>query len=32
VRGGWTTTQNAAYRFVLIALAFVVLNVWIHLR
>jgi hypothetical protein len=29
---GWTTTQNAAYRFVLIALAFVLLNVWIHLR
>jgi hypothetical protein len=29
---GWTTTQNPAYRFVLIALAFVLLNVWIHLR
>jgi putative transposase len=29
---GWTTAQNPAYRFVLIALAFVLLNVWIHLR
>lgn len=29
---GWTTAQNPAYRFVLIALAFVLLNVWIQLR
>ncbi len=29
---GWTTTKNPTYRFVLIALAFVLLNVWIHLR
>jgi hypothetical protein len=29
---GWTTANNAAYRFVLIALAFVLLNVWLHLR
>ena len=29
---GWTTAPNPAYRFVLIALAFVLLNVWIHLR
>jgi IS4 transposase len=29
---GWTTSPNPAYRFVLIALAFVLLNVWIHLR
>jgi putative transposase len=29
---GWTTTKNPAYRFVLLALAFVLLNVWIHLR
>ena len=29
---GWTTAKNPAYRFVLIALAFVLLNVWIHLR
>lgn len=29
---GWTTSNNPAYRFVLIALAFVLLNVWIHLR
>jgi hypothetical protein len=29
---GWTTAQNPAYRFVLLALAFVLLNVWIHLR
>jgi IS4 transposase len=29
---GWTTSANPAYRFVLIALAFVLLNVWIHLR
>jgi hypothetical protein len=29
---GWTTAKNPAYRFVLIALAFVLLNVWIHFR
>jgi putative transposase len=29
---GWTTAKNSSYRFVLLALAFVLLNVWIHLR
>jgi putative transposase len=29
---GWTTSPNAAYRFLLIALSFVLLNVWVHLR
>jgi hypothetical protein len=29
---GWTTSRNPADRFVLLALAFVLLNVWIHLR
>lgn len=29
---GWTTAKKPAYRFVLLALAFVLLNVWIHLR
>lgn len=29
---GWTTAKNPAYRFMLLALAFVLLNVWIHLR
>src|SRR3970040_63918 len=29
---GWTTSPNPAYRFLLIALSFVLLNVWIHLR
>jgi hypothetical protein len=29
---GWTTSRNAAYRFVLIALSFVLLNVWLLLR
>jgi putative transposase len=29
---GWTTSPNAAYRFVLIALSFVLINVWVHLR
>jgi putative transposase len=29
---GWTTAKNPAYRSVLLALAFVLLNVWIHLR
>ncbi|MEW6301498.1 MAG: hypothetical protein AB1671_27820 [Thermodesulfobacteriota bacterium] len=30
--GGGTTTQNPAYRFVLLAFACVWLNVWMHLR
>ena len=29
---GWTTAKNPAYRFVLIALAFVLLTVWLQLR
>jgi len=29
---GWTTANNAAYRFLLIALSFFLLNVWIALR
>lgn len=29
---GWTTSPNAAYRFVLIALSFILLNVWLSLR
>ena len=29
---GWTTSPNAAYRFVLVALSFILLNVWLHLR
>lgn len=29
---GWTTSHNPAYRFVLIALGFFLLNVWISLR
>ena len=29
---GWTTSPNPAYRFVLLALSFVLLNVWLHLR
>ena len=29
---GWTTSNNPAYRFVLMALAFFLVNVWIHLR
>ena len=29
---GWTTSRNPASRFVLLALAFVLLNGWIHLR
>ena len=29
---GWTTSPNPAYRFVLLALSFILLNVWIHLR
>lgn len=29
---GWTTSRNAAYRFVLLGLSFVLLNVWLELR
>jgi len=29
---GWTTSPNPAYRFVFLALSFVLLNVWMHLR
>jgi hypothetical protein len=29
---GWTTAKTPAYRFVLLALAFVGLKVWLHLR
>ena len=29
---GWTTTRNVAYRFLLIALSFILLNVWLQLR
>ena len=29
---GWTTSPNPAYRFVLITLSFVLLNVWVQLR
>ena len=29
---GWTTANNAAYRFLLIALSFFLVNVWIELR
>jgi putative transposase len=29
---GWTTANNAAYRFLLIALSFFLLNVWVELR
>ena len=29
---GWTTSPNVAYRFVLIALSFILLNVWLGLR
>ena len=29
---GWTTSPNPAYRFVLLALSFVLLNIWLHLR
>lgn len=28
---GWTTSTNAAYRFVLMGLGFVLLNLWVHL-
>lgn len=29
---GWTTSPNPAYRFLLIAVSFVLLNVWVYLR
>jgi len=29
---GWTTSPNPAYRFLLIGLSFVLLNLWVHLR
>jgi putative transposase len=29
---GWTTSRNVAYRFVLLGLSFVLLNVWVQLR
>jgi putative transposase len=29
---GWTTSPNPAYRFILIGLSFVLLNVWVYLR
>jgi putative transposase len=29
---GWTTSPNPAYRFMLITVSFVLLNVWVHLR
>ena len=29
---GWTTSRNVAYRFVLLALSFILLNIWLHLR
>lgn len=29
---GWTTSPNPAYRFVLIGLSFILLNLWVHLR
>jgi Transposase DDE domain len=29
---GWTTSRNVAYRFVLLGLSFVLVNVWVHLR
>ena len=29
---GWTTSKNPAYRFILMGLSFLLLNVWIHLR
>jgi hypothetical protein len=29
---GWTTSPNVAYRFVLIALSFILLNIWLRLR
>lgn len=29
---GWTTSPNPVYRFLLVALGFILLNVWLHLR
>jgi putative transposase len=29
---GWTTSPNPVYRFLLMALSFILLNVWVHLR
>jgi IS4 transposase len=29
---GWTTSRNLAYRFVLLGVSFVLLNVWVQLR
>jgi hypothetical protein len=29
---GWTTSRNAAYRFVLLGLSFLLVNVWLELR
>jgi putative transposase len=29
---GWTTSRNAAYRFVLLAVSFILVNVWLELR
>ena len=29
---GWTTSPNPAYRFVLLTVSFVLLNIWVHLR
>jgi len=29
---GWTTSPNPAYRFVLLGVSFILLNVWLHLR
>ncbi len=29
---GWTTSQNMAYRFVLMGLSFVVVNIWVEVR
>jgi putative transposase len=29
---GWTTSRNVAYRFMLLGLSFMLLNVWVHLR
>ena len=29
---GWTTSPNPVYRFVLLGVSFVLLNLWLHLR
>ena len=29
---GWTTSSNSAYRFVLLALSFFLVNIWLRLR